>query len=312
MRPDVSVVVAAWNAAGFIAPALRSALAQDGCSLEVIVVDDASTDDTAGAVAALGDPRIRYERLAVNGGPSAARNRGFEVAAGEWIAVLDSDDDMEPGRLSRMLDLARAGGADVVVDNLTVVREGTGREEPMFDAVGLAALGRMTLGDFIGSNHLFRGEFNYGYMKPIFRAAFVRERGLAYDGGIRIGEDYTFLADVLAEGAVCVVDPTAGYRYHVRAGSISRVLALRDVHDMLRADRDFATRHSLDSAARRALAGRERSLRDGEAFIAFVDSFKKKRYLNALSHVVRRPASARHLWMPVRVRLQRMVGAESS
>lgn len=97
--PLVSVVIPAFNRAGTIARAIASVQAQDYPTLEILVVDDASTDDTAARVAAIGDPRLRLIRQESNGGVARARNRGMLEARGALIAFLDSDDEWLPGKL---------------------------------------------------------------------------------------------------------------------------------------------------------------------------------------------------------------------
>src|SRR4051812_4115270 len=108
MDPLISVIMPAYNAAGFISRAIDSALEQEGVALEVVVADDASRDDTLAVIRAWGerDGRVRCVGLDVNGGPARARNAAIEAARGEWIAVLDADDAILPGRLAHMLDAA--------------------------------------------------------------------------------------------------------------------------------------------------------------------------------------------------------------
>jgi GT2 family glycosyltransferase len=98
--PLVSVVIPTYNRAHIVAQAVESALAQQYEAIEVIVVDDGSTDDTEARVRAGfgGDARVRYVRKA-NGGPASARNVGFGEAHGELVGLLDSDDSWHPWKL---------------------------------------------------------------------------------------------------------------------------------------------------------------------------------------------------------------------
>jgi glycosyltransferase involved in cell wall biosynthesis len=97
----VSVVIPTHNRAAMVAEAFRSVVAQTFRDVEIIVVDDGSTDDTERALAAAGfDARSRYLRQE-HAGVAAARNRGVAASSGEWIAFLDSDDLWLPEKLAR-------------------------------------------------------------------------------------------------------------------------------------------------------------------------------------------------------------------
>ncbi len=98
--PRFTVVMAAFNAAATVRSAIESVLAQTNSDLELIVVDDGSTDGTAEAVARVGDPRVRYTSQP-NRGPAAARNTGIAQARGAYVAFLDSDDLLLPSYLER-------------------------------------------------------------------------------------------------------------------------------------------------------------------------------------------------------------------
>ncbi len=111
MTPLISVIIPSYNSAGFIREALDSVFGQTGVPLEVLVVDDGSTDDTQSVLEGYGD-RIRV-LTQVRGGPYRARNLAASHARGEWLAFLDADDDWLPGKLAAQLRLAQ-GGADLV------------------------------------------------------------------------------------------------------------------------------------------------------------------------------------------------------
>jgi glycosyltransferase involved in cell wall biosynthesis len=98
----VSVIVPAFNAAAFIGKALESIVLQTTRQLELIVVDDASTDNTLEVVRGFQCQVIRHS---VNGGVAAARNTGLQAATGDLIAFLDADDEWLPGKLAAQLEV---------------------------------------------------------------------------------------------------------------------------------------------------------------------------------------------------------------
>jgi glycosyltransferase involved in cell wall biosynthesis len=109
--PQVSVLIPAYNASQHIAGAVNSALQQDGVAVEVIVVDDGSTDDTL-AVLEPFHHRIHVLRQK-NSGQAIARDRAAQMAKGQWLAFLDADDEWQPNKLLQQLSLAN-GEADLV------------------------------------------------------------------------------------------------------------------------------------------------------------------------------------------------------
>jgi glycosyltransferase involved in cell wall biosynthesis len=111
---EVSVVVPTHNRSALLAMTLRSVLRQQSVDLEVIVVDEASTDETPVMLAALGDTRVRVIRHDTPQWLAAARNHGAAEARGEWLAFIDDDDLWAPDKLARQLYAARQAGRDWV------------------------------------------------------------------------------------------------------------------------------------------------------------------------------------------------------
>lgn len=103
-RPLVSVIIPAYNSEDFIQQAIESVLCQTHANLEVIVVDDGSSDKTPEIVKALAssDPRVSYIHQ-INQGQSSARNAGIDKARGRYIAFLDSDDIMLPNKIEEQV-----------------------------------------------------------------------------------------------------------------------------------------------------------------------------------------------------------------
>lgn len=110
--PAVSVVIPSFNRGHCIQACVGSILAQSFRDLEVIVVDDASKDDTRARISAMPDPRIRYLRHDTNKGGAAARNTGIHAARAEYVAFLDSDDQWAADKLEKQLRHLEAKGAD--------------------------------------------------------------------------------------------------------------------------------------------------------------------------------------------------------
>lgn len=103
MIASISVVIPAYNRAKTINYCLDSVLKQTLAPLEVLVVDDCSTDGTVDIVRAYQDSRVRCIVLEKNSGAQAARNRGIREARGEWIAFQDSDDEWLPEKLEKQI-----------------------------------------------------------------------------------------------------------------------------------------------------------------------------------------------------------------
>ncbi|NJE05554.1 glycosyltransferase [Thermococcus sp. M36] len=99
-RPTVSVVIPTYNRANLLKRAIESVLNQGFRDFELIVVDDASSDNTPEVVESIEDGRIRYIRLKKNSGGPVARNTGIKKARGKFIALLDDDDEWLPNRLN--------------------------------------------------------------------------------------------------------------------------------------------------------------------------------------------------------------------
>ena len=99
-RPVVSVVVPCHNAVAYLHESLTSVLGQSAVDLEVVLVDDGSTDDPGAVVRALGDGRVRLHAIPASGGPSRPRNLGLELARGDFVFFFDADDVMLPGKIA--------------------------------------------------------------------------------------------------------------------------------------------------------------------------------------------------------------------
>jgi glycosyltransferase involved in cell wall biosynthesis len=127
--PEATVVIPTHNRWRLLARTLESALGQNGVELEVIVVDDGSTDETPQQLGEVADERVRVIRHESSRGVAAARNAAIQQARGEWLAFLDDDDLWSPDKLRSQIGAARGADAAwayssaVIVDEHLAVRD---------------------------------------------------------------------------------------------------------------------------------------------------------------------------------------------
>jgi succinoglycan biosynthesis protein ExoO len=304
---DVSVITPVWNGQHTIKRAMVSVLSQSGVSVELLVADDASTDATEAVVKSVDDQRVRYLRLAVNGGPAAARNAAIEVAQGAWIAVLDADDMLLPGRLADLVAKASQDCLEVVTDNI-VIEDATGARRLFIEETLDGGVLCRSFAEYISCNYLFGRMPSEGYLKPLFAADFLRRHALRYDTATRIGEDFLLVAEAMALGARYGRVRSAGYVYTIGTTSISHRLNRRDADAMVAADRRFLARYEarLNAAERQAWLMHLSKLQDGASFVAMVDSIKARDFVSLARSAWRRPAAVRHFAMPIRARIERL------
>lgn len=305
---DVSIIMAAYNVAPYIERAVHSALNQQGVSIEVIVVDDRSTDDTWAALQRLQDPRLRTLQAPRNGGPGQTRNLAIEHARAPWIAVLDGDDALAPHRLRTCLDTALARHADLVADNPLACSEATGQHQPMFTAAAFETRRPLDLAGFIRGNSNFIEGYSLGYLKPVISSAFLKQHGIRYRTDIQIGEDYFLMLELLAAGARCELDPSHGYHYTVRQGSTSHRLTPQHVKRIEQVDDEFFRHHKAPPEVRRAQNDRTTALHEALAYNQIVEHLKQRHLARAVLTGLQRPLASRHLWLPLRNRLRRALG----
>lgn len=179
--PLVSVVIPTYNRAGDLALALASVARQTYPHLEVLVVDNHSTDDTAGVVSRMNDPRMRLLSIHNHGVIAASRNLGIREAAGEFVAFLDSDDLWAPDKLERCM--ACLASADVAYHDMEVlIRRRELRARRRFDTRQLQSPVYKDL--LVNANTLPTSSV-------VVRTALLRAvGGFTEDVGIIAGEDY--------------------------------------------------------------------------------------------------------------------------
>jgi glycosyltransferase involved in cell wall biosynthesis len=217
--PEVSVVIPTHNRRRLLGQTLRSVLGQRGVEFEVVVVDDGSTDGTAEAVAALGDPRVRLLRHEHPRGVATARNVGAAAARAAWVALLDDDDLWAPDKLVRQLDAARATGRDWVYAGAVGVDDRhrvLHVEPPITPAEVVRQLPR-------------RNVVPAGASNVMVRAAALSAAG-PFDPGLRNTEDWELFIRLARRGPPAAVRaPLVAVRLHLEQASLATARLLEEL-----------------------------------------------------------------------------------
>jgi CDP-glycerol glycerophosphotransferase len=235
--PLVSVVVISYNDAERLARAVRSVLRQSLRAIEVVVVDDASTDETPRVVAAIGDSRVRYIRRKVNsGGCGAPRNDGLAGVGAPYVMFLDSDDELPRHACKSMLAEIERTGADFVTGQVKRLFEESGKTRRYYPGL----YRRRVLDGIREDPEMFLDCFS---TNKLYRTDFLRRAGLWFREDLHY-EDHLWSARLFCAARRFAVVPWVVYLWH-RAPeggpyrrSISRSLyELDNVADRVRAAR---------------------------------------------------------------------------
>ena len=222
-----SVIIPAHNASDTIQSALASALSQTEGDLEVLVVNDRSSDQTELIVLQMAakDQRVRLLQNKGAQGPSAARNTALAECRGKWLVLLDADDTMHPNRVESLICQAEARGLDALADNLQLIdfltgaSVGTAFPDAMMQYENLIDIEWLLRHDIPGGDHR-----TFGCCKPVIRIDAIKEAGLSYDEDIRLGEDYLLYGRMVSAGLRFGTTTDRLYCYTLRASSLTHTL----------------------------------------------------------------------------------------
>lgn len=283
VAPRVSIVMPAFNAARTIGEAMASVLGQSCSDLELIVCDDASTDNTARIAAAVPDPRVRVLEQSRNAGPGAARDRAIDAARGKWVAVIDADDAWAPCRLERLLDAA--GDDCMVFDDILVCHDAPDGLVPWRRLHGTHAFGAgggrwsdIAVEDYICAERLL--------IKPLIPVQHVRAHQLRHSQR-RFGEDTEYFLRLAASGLRLRYVPEPLYHYRVTPGSATA--EARDAGLMRECLAAVAILPGFDAAAREAFVRKLAQLEDHEALRVAEQALARRDLRKAWIALMQRP-----------------------
>ncbi len=227
----VSIIVPCYNSARFVKAAIDSALSQDYKPIEVLAIDDGSTDETAAILASYGEAITVLHQD--NAGVSAARNKGFSHAAGEIVVLLDSDDVLLPSCVSSRVELLNSESGVGLVTGLT--RYIDERGNPIIDEVDLKPAYPNGI-SYVQAMQRFPGPpSGWAIPKPV-----LEEIG-GFDITLKTAEDLDLCLRILAKYK-CLCDPVVRVLYRQVSGSLGKdaVRNYDQVRKVIRKNRMFA------------------------------------------------------------------------
>ncbi len=300
MTPDVSVIIPAYNTGDYIARSIDSALKQTLHNIEVIVVDDASVDNTVEVINTFSDPRLVKIFSSQNLGAGGARNTALRAATGQWIAVLDSDDWFAPERLEQLVNIAIEKNADIVADDLHLIQDGQDKawstliKESGNDIQDVLLIDPVT---FVKSGVYGQQGLHLGLSKPLFKRSFFTQYQIKYDESVKVSQDFWLNIDCLKHGAQFYLVPEPYYYYRSRPGSLVSNNRVRHLSDDKRKILEFVRHPNSDhnSELSDALLDNLKIIKQNLVYYQVVEPLKNKRYMAALQAIPLNPQFFLHL-----------------
>lgn len=242
---SISIIVPIYNVEGYLRACLESIFRQDYPSLEVICVEDCSTDNSRRLLRELAlEMPLKLVELPENGGLANARNQGLPHASGDYVLFIDSDDQLKEGLLQHLASRASQNTPDLIVYNHERLWPSGRRRINMLTKL-LVDLSKQTIdsNDRAGKQRLFKN-LNVAWNKA-YRRQFLLDRELSFDDGYYEDITYHYRSIILAEAIA--VTPFVGISYLQRQGSILNsssdkhkdlTLQYRRVYEFLEAQQD--------------------------------------------------------------------------
>jgi succinoglycan biosynthesis protein ExoO len=295
MNPEVSVIIPAYNAEAYIVKAIESALQQTEKNIEVIVVDDGSTDATPDVAREIPDKRLKVIVNQQNLGLSGARNRGIREAKGKWVALLDSDDWYQPERLEKLLQVAYAEDADMIADNMYLIRDGEKFPWSTLLYESGEQIGKIKQIDpvyFVETDIYGQQGLHLGITKPLFKRDFLVQHGIEYDESAKMIQDFWLNMRCLMQGArfIFVSEPYYFYRSH--PGSMVTKNKLNFLNETCIATRNFIHQEELvekHPELARALSKYLAAYERNRVYYSVVEPLKQGKLLKALMEMKNNP-----------------------
>lgn len=279
----VSIIIPAYNAEKYIKDTISSVLNQTYPYFEIIVVDDASSDNTAEVVMSIKDERVRLLRHKENMGPGGARNTGIEAAQGTWFAELDADDQWLPTRLEKLLAVSENGY--FVADNHLMCFDCPSGLKPWISRFEQLKIETNSVMDIDLARFI---EIGAPAIYPIVPLKFIRDNDIKYKPYCFFGEDFEFYCQLLISGLQLRLCGEPLYLRRMTPGS----LTTKSNNDLVKVYQELLADSRLISKEKEALKVNLDKMQQQQRFNDFLRLLRNKQWHEALSQLASKPILA--------------------
>lgn len=229
VAPEVSVIVPAWNVESYIKDCLTSILTQTFKNIEVIVINDCSSDKTENIVNNLStDTRLRCIQSSTRLGPGGARNLGLNEAIGRYIIFIDGDDTIENELLETLLSATKAHNADIVECGMKALYIDDQKTTVKLVFPEVKCFEKNQLSHYLSNYLVGKNYISPSFCNKLFKAELIKKYSFLEQ---TLYEDMELMPKVLAAAERLVQVPMLGYNYTHRNDSVTRKFNEHNVTD---------------------------------------------------------------------------------
>ncbi|MGE5458927.1 MAG: glycosyltransferase family 2 protein [Methanobacterium sp.] len=228
MKPKISVIVPVYNAKPYLHQCADSILGQTFSDLELILIDDGSTDGSAAICDdyARQDKRVRVLHQENSGIVSVVRNKGIAMSQGEYLTFVDADDWIEPQMYAEMLNIINSHGADIGICSYCSIYQEMNQDNIMIWADGQVFAGEeikeQLVPAFISTIDLHGNEQQLEFTsvcRAVFRRSFLEQKQIRFDERIKYMEDFLFIVKSFSEAQKITINKDSYYNYRQNANN---------------------------------------------------------------------------------------------
>ncbi|MEO1431593.1 MAG: glycosyltransferase family 2 protein [Cyanobacteria bacterium J06633_8] len=300
MNPKVSVIILAYNTEKYIAQAINSALKQTEKNIEIIIVDDGSTDNTLEVINSFLDKRIKVLVNQQNLGQNFSTNRAIKAANGNWITRLDSDDWYAVDRLEKLLEIADLQNVDIIADDIYFIQDGKNLPwSTLLNQSKYKIKNNIQISpiDYVEKDIPGMWGLPLGLTKALIKKYFIHKHNIKNHETILIGGDFWFYLICLAHGAKFLFVPKPYYFYRSRIGSSVKQSSIKRLEAYCDATQYYLEQDYIKNNQKllAALQQRLHLIEKTRPYFLVVDSLKQTDYLNAFIKMKNNPYFFYHL-----------------